>query len=222
MALIKCSECQNEISDKAAACPNCGTPVNTKSTTGYFTGLNPTNDADVIITSAKWFGENKNKEAIPSLLPLLDDSRESVRFSVIMALQKILNAPQATIDTVRQLAVLELQHKGITNNENVSTGDTASIIESSQKNKVGNKISQIGDIVFTIGFLIALLIITISIYLISLSNLLATIAAPLLVNAVLIIIGTYVAKTLLNGFGENIQILHDIRNDIRRNNDTEK
>ena|GEM_PF-5502651 len=27
MALIKCSECQKEISDKASACPNCGNPV---------------------------------------------------------------------------------------------------------------------------------------------------------------------------------------------------
>lgn len=28
MALIKCNECQKEISDKAEACPNCGTPIN--------------------------------------------------------------------------------------------------------------------------------------------------------------------------------------------------
>jgi uncharacterized membrane protein HdeD (DUF308 family) len=27
MALIKCSECGKEISDKALACPNCGNPV---------------------------------------------------------------------------------------------------------------------------------------------------------------------------------------------------
>ena len=26
MALIKCSECGNEVSDKATACPNCGAP----------------------------------------------------------------------------------------------------------------------------------------------------------------------------------------------------
>jgi hypothetical protein len=29
MALIKCSECGKEISDKASACPNCGAPVTT-------------------------------------------------------------------------------------------------------------------------------------------------------------------------------------------------
>lgn len=28
MALIKCSECGKEISDKAASCPNCGNPIN--------------------------------------------------------------------------------------------------------------------------------------------------------------------------------------------------
>ena len=27
MALIKCPECGKEISDKAAACPNCGCPA---------------------------------------------------------------------------------------------------------------------------------------------------------------------------------------------------
>ena len=27
MALIKCSECGNDVSDKAKACPNCGCPV---------------------------------------------------------------------------------------------------------------------------------------------------------------------------------------------------
>jgi len=27
MALIKCSECDNEVSDKAATCPKCGAPI---------------------------------------------------------------------------------------------------------------------------------------------------------------------------------------------------
>lgn len=27
MALVKCAECQNDVSDKAAACPKCGAPV---------------------------------------------------------------------------------------------------------------------------------------------------------------------------------------------------
>lgn len=31
MALIACSECQKEVSDKAAACPHCGAPIVAKS-----------------------------------------------------------------------------------------------------------------------------------------------------------------------------------------------
>ena len=31
MALIKCSECGKDVSDKAAACPNCGAPLSTSS-----------------------------------------------------------------------------------------------------------------------------------------------------------------------------------------------
>lgn len=29
MALIKCSECQKEVSDQAVSCPNCGNPIRT-------------------------------------------------------------------------------------------------------------------------------------------------------------------------------------------------
>ncbi len=34
MALIKCSECGKEVSDKASACPNCGYPIAEMSTSG--------------------------------------------------------------------------------------------------------------------------------------------------------------------------------------------
>lgn len=30
MALIKCSECGKEVSDKATSCPNCGCPINSE------------------------------------------------------------------------------------------------------------------------------------------------------------------------------------------------
>ena len=33
MTLIKCSECQKEISDKAYTCPNCGNPIKEQKTT---------------------------------------------------------------------------------------------------------------------------------------------------------------------------------------------
>lgn len=32
MALITCQECEKEVSDKAATCPNCGAPINDKTT----------------------------------------------------------------------------------------------------------------------------------------------------------------------------------------------
>ena len=35
MALIKCSECGKEISDKAPACPNCGMPLRSKDRRTY-------------------------------------------------------------------------------------------------------------------------------------------------------------------------------------------
>jgi len=31
MALIKCNECNKEVSDKATSCPQCGVPIGTKS-----------------------------------------------------------------------------------------------------------------------------------------------------------------------------------------------
>ena len=34
MALIKCVDCGKEISDKAAACPNCGCPISEMTTSG--------------------------------------------------------------------------------------------------------------------------------------------------------------------------------------------
>lgn len=30
MALINCSECNNEVSDRAVACPKCGCPISNK------------------------------------------------------------------------------------------------------------------------------------------------------------------------------------------------
>ncbi|MFG6368476.1 MAG: zinc ribbon domain-containing protein [Lachnospiraceae bacterium] len=46
MALIKCSECGKEISDKASSCPNCGMPLRREDRGTY----------DVVITREKqWF-----------------------------------------------------------------------------------------------------------------------------------------------------------------------
>jgi len=39
MALIKCSECDREISDQAKTCPGCGAKVPLKGPEGVFVGL---------------------------------------------------------------------------------------------------------------------------------------------------------------------------------------
>lgn len=53
MALIKCAECGNEISDKAAACPNCGAPVAGAASAVSF---HPASHVNVTRTGAKWEG----------------------------------------------------------------------------------------------------------------------------------------------------------------------
>lgn len=42
MALIKCTECGKEFSDKAPACPNCGCPISEMT----FDNVSPVNHAD--------------------------------------------------------------------------------------------------------------------------------------------------------------------------------
>lgn len=38
MALITCQECEKSVSDKATTCPNCGAPINDRTTKIEFTG----------------------------------------------------------------------------------------------------------------------------------------------------------------------------------------
>jgi len=52
VALISCSECGKEVSDKAASCPNCGAPIAGVSSVS----LNPQSHAKVTRTGAKWEG----------------------------------------------------------------------------------------------------------------------------------------------------------------------
>ena len=46
MALIKCYECSKEISDQAAACPQCGAPKSTPKPTNTKTGRGDKKDSD--------------------------------------------------------------------------------------------------------------------------------------------------------------------------------
>lgn len=61
MALINCSECNKEISDRAAACPNCGAPMPTESFEREYTGpafpLFP-DKFDFGGKRINWFGES--------------------------------------------------------------------------------------------------------------------------------------------------------------------
>jgi predicted RNA-binding Zn-ribbon protein involved in translation (DUF1610 family) len=54
MALIKCSECAKEVSDKAAACPNCGAPLNPRPESVTLSPAQPAN----ILESLKEFNEH--------------------------------------------------------------------------------------------------------------------------------------------------------------------
>jgi len=52
MGLINCSECGKEVSDKAAACQNCGAPIAIKDAVT----LDPKSHTKVTRTGAKWEG----------------------------------------------------------------------------------------------------------------------------------------------------------------------
>jgi len=52
MALISCTECGKEVSDKASSCPNCGAPISSNGSVS----LNPESHAKVTRTGAKWEG----------------------------------------------------------------------------------------------------------------------------------------------------------------------
>lgn len=49
MALIKCPECGKEVSDQAASCPNCGTPLNTASSKKFCKHCGEQIDKDCVV-----------------------------------------------------------------------------------------------------------------------------------------------------------------------------
>ena len=59
MALIKCSECGKEVSDKAATCPNCGCPISQMSSSGIVKIKLPRTEQ----ISGGWVGLFSSKEA---------------------------------------------------------------------------------------------------------------------------------------------------------------
>lgn len=57
-----------------------------KTAKDYIKDLNPSMDEKIIIKAADWLGKEKEKDALPKLIKLLDDSREKVRLHSAMAL----------------------------------------------------------------------------------------------------------------------------------------
>lgn len=52
MALISCSECGKDVSDKAASCPNCSAPISG----AISVSLNPKSHVEITRTGGKWEG----------------------------------------------------------------------------------------------------------------------------------------------------------------------
>ena len=156
MALIKCSECQNEVSDKAKTCPNCGCPVT------------PGQQKQEVN-----FDRNAGKTA-EQYIADLNPSNEIKKYK--------------------------------------------KYIYDVGKNEIAGRLNTIGYSIFAIVVVIAGLSIIILISFSSKGGGEALLAIPMLVVGVLNILIFFVIKTLFNGLAENIQILHDIRKDIRNSN----
>lgn len=56
MALIVCTECGKDVSDKAISCPNCGVPISTLSSTPPTVILNKKSHTYTTRTGGKWEG----------------------------------------------------------------------------------------------------------------------------------------------------------------------
>ena len=236
MALIKCKVCQKEISDEAAICPNCGSPVafskeivdksawdlGSKIAERYIADLNPVNDTHIITNAIDYLINylSKNKpgksawdQFLLALLPLLEDSRESVRFHVIKTLRNILEIPQiSTIDSAKShiFAALNMnENEAAEKLNNINISNISNISKS--KNKVAERLNQIGGILFTIVMIPVVIMIIVSFVVMATTFKGEVVGIPLLIMSVLPVLFAYVMKILFNGLAEIIQILHDIR-----------
>jgi len=54
MALIKCSECRKDISDKALVCPNCGNPIKDQNVAVQISAKKDPMQIDPVFVSKKW------------------------------------------------------------------------------------------------------------------------------------------------------------------------
>ena len=156
MALIKCSECGKEVSDKASVCPNCGCSVENMD---WYAGniimkkcladLNSANDENIIIAAADWLGdavnwlsESKREEAIQSLLSLFDeDLRQLVKQHLVVVLRKFglkdseIFVEHRNIDrnVIRKSRDNQKNIYGYPNNQRQVPGSTSTVIVEQKK-----------------------------------------------------------------------------------------
>lgn len=92
MALIKCSECGKDVSDKASSCQNCGNPINTTNNSVVQVVTDPNNPIKIepVLTSKKW---KKVKIVAWCIIvssfilgPILGDSDGNATFGVIVGI----------------------------------------------------------------------------------------------------------------------------------------
>lgn len=102
MALIKCSECGKEISDKATACPNCGIPLRREDRGTY----------DVVITREKqWYLVNpKMKVTVDATDEYILENNSSVTIPLTTGPHTILfsssiRKTQADIDVTENMNI---------------------------------------------------------------------------------------------------------------------
>ena len=62
MALIVCTECGKDVSEKAVSCPNCGAPISTLSSAPHTVILDKKSHTYTTRTGGKWEGDKKIKE----------------------------------------------------------------------------------------------------------------------------------------------------------------
>lgn len=134
MALIKCTECGKEISDKAVTCPNCGAPVNTESTS---------NEASTVsyspIPPEPEKKKKKEKKKGGCLVTLLRVA--GIFVGVIIILNIVFGGSESSSETAVKTGEVET-----TSNNKADTEDTVNAVSDSESEEPDN-VFKVGDIV---------------------------------------------------------------------------
>ncbi len=72
-----------------------------KSAEDYMKDLNPAKDEKLIVEAADYMGKQEEKDAVPKLIKLLNDSRENVRLHAVMALGYI--GEESAVDSINKV-----------------------------------------------------------------------------------------------------------------------